>query len=264
MGNNLETTLKDIFLDIDHLSKISNADFENEFWDNYIQYIENYNSILKKLQEIGFFKELSPIAFVPDAQRAYMHYGFSSAEQAKLREVANSSKLLRAKVKEKLPKEKSKKTEESPLDRIEHLCNRFHTVACQLRRRHENRATIDIKDEYDVQDLFHCLLKIDFDDVRPEIWTPEYAGSASRMDFVLPKEKIVIEAKMLRESLTKKKLGEDLLVDIAKYKKFPYCKVIICFIYDPKNMIDNPRGFEADLNTDTSEIRILSFIRPTG
>ena len=115
MGNNLETTLKDIFLDIDHLSKISNADFENEFWDNYIQYIENYNSILKKLQEIGFFKELSPIAFVPDAQRAYMHYGFSSAEQAKLREVANSSKLLRAKVKEKLPKEKSKKNGRKPL-----------------------------------------------------------------------------------------------------------------------------------------------------
>src|SRR6266567_1415906 len=38
----------------------------------------------------------------------------------------------------------------------------FHRVARQLRFRRENRATLEINDEYDVQDLLHALLKMDF------------------------------------------------------------------------------------------------------
>jgi REase_DpnII-MboI len=52
-----------------------------------------------------------------------------------------------------------------------------------------------MKDEYDVQDSLHALLKLHFDDVRREEWTPSYAGSQSRMDFLLKREKIVVETK---------------------------------------------------------------------
>ncbi len=264
LGTDKCETLQDIFLELDHLSKTTNEDFENEFWDNYIKYVEDYNSLLDRIQRTGFFRELPPISLVPDGQKAHMHYGFSSAEQAKLREVANSSKLLVTKVKNMLPKKESIQTKDKPLNRIERLCTRFHIVACQIKKRHNDRPTIKVSDEYDVQDLFHALLRIDFDDVRPEIWTPEYAGGASRIDFVLPTENIVIETKMMRDSLTKKKLGEDLLVDIAKYKQFPNCKTLVCFIYDPINMIDNPRGFESDLNKSSSDIAVLALIRPKG
>jgi hypothetical protein len=52
-----------------------------------------------------------------------------------------------------------------------------HLVARQLRKRHRDRATLIIADEYDVQDLLHALLRLEFDDVRPEENTPSYAGA---------------------------------------------------------------------------------------
>ena len=57
-------------------------------------------------------------------------------------------------------------------DAVLHLCFRFHEVAKQLRISRANRTTVDIQDEYDVQDLMHALLRIFFDDVRDEEWTP--------------------------------------------------------------------------------------------
>jgi hypothetical protein len=74
------------------------------------------------------------------------------------------------------------------MEAIELLCERFHAVAKQLRSRHGNRAILDVNDEYHVQDLLHALLRIFFRDVRPEEWTPSYAGKASRMDFLMPAE----------------------------------------------------------------------------
>lgn len=46
-----------------------------------------------------------------------------------------------------------------------------------------------MNDEYDVQDIIHALLKIEFDDIRPEEWGTSYAGSNSRMDFYLKMSK---------------------------------------------------------------------------
>jgi len=48
---------------------------------------------------------------------------------------------------------------EYPLAKLSLILNRFHSVARQLRIRHGKRGTIEIKDEYDVQDLLHALLK---------------------------------------------------------------------------------------------------------
>ena len=88
------------------------------------------------------------------------------------------------------------------------LCERFHLVAQQLRDRHDNRGTLEVEDEYDTQDLIHSLLHLHFDDIRPEEWTPSYAGGSSRMDFLLKQEKIVIEVKKTRKGLGAKEVGE--------------------------------------------------------
>jgi hypothetical protein len=53
-------------------------------------------------------------------------------------------------------------------------------------------------DEYDVQDIFHALLRLFVDDIREEEWTPSYAGGASRMDFLLPELETVVEIKKTR------------------------------------------------------------------
>jgi hypothetical protein len=58
------------------------------------------------------------------------------------------------------------------LDRLLEILKRFHGVARQLRKRHGDRPTLDISDEYDVQDLLHALLRSRFDDVRPEDAVP--------------------------------------------------------------------------------------------
>lgn len=139
---------------------------------------------------------------------------------------------------------------------------RFHFVTKQLRVRRENRPTLDVNDEYDVQDLFHSLLRIPFDDVRPEEWTPSYAGGASRMDFLLPEIEAVVEIKKSRPGLSAKELGEQLIIDIAKYKKHPNCRTLFCFVYDPDGRIANPRGIEADLNATQDAITIRVLIAP--
>ncbi len=84
---------------------------------------------------------------------------------------------------------------------IEEICSRFHFVARQLGEPHGNRPSLGISDENDVQDLLYALLKLHFDDIRSEEWTPSYTGRSSRMDFLLKNEAIVIETKKTRTGL---------------------------------------------------------------
>jgi len=138
----------------------------------------------------------------------------------------------------------------SSINVVRKICSRFQIVAKQLRdHRHENRDTIIIEDEYDVQDLLHALLKIFFDDIRPEEWTPSYAGGSSRMDFLIKNEKIVVEVKKTREGLKGKQIADQLIIDIDRYKATHLdCETLFCFVYDPKSLIQNPIGFENDIN----------------
>ena len=131
-----------------------------------------------------------------------------------------------------------------------------------MRERREQRPTLDEADEYDVQDLFHALLTIYFDDIRKEEWTPTYAGSASRMDFLLPEIEAVVEIKMTRSTLSTKQLGEQLIVDIAKYKKHPMCRTLFCVVYDPDGRISNPRGVENDLSEENDRMMTRVTIVP--
>jgi len=147
-------------------------------------------------------------------------------------------------------------------DAIELLCLRFHIVAKQLRKRRENRPTLDLTDEYDVQDLLHALVRIFFDDVRPEEWTPSYAGKSSRMDFLLPAAQLVVEVKKSRQGLDAAQLGSELIEDIARYREHPSCKQLLCFVYDPEGRIANPRGIEGDLSQVESDLEVKVIIAP--
>ena len=74
---------------------------------------------------------------------------------------------------------------EQAVARLIRITSQFPVVTRQIQQRHDNRSTLEIRDEYDVQDLLHTLLRIDFDDVRAEEFTPSHAGKSSRMDFLL-------------------------------------------------------------------------------
>ena len=146
---------------------------------------------------------------------------------------------------------------EDALNNLMKIINKFHLVAKLLRNRYDSRDTLDVVDEYDVQDLFHSLLYIFFDDVRAEEWTPSYAGKSSRQDFLLKKENIVIEIKKTRKGLSAKELGDQLLIDIARYKTHPNCKTLVCFVYDPEERIVNPIGIESDLTSEHDGLKVI-------
>ena len=145
---------------------------------------------------------------------------------------------------------------------IERLAERLPVLIRKLRNRHDDRATLDVNDEYDLQDLLGALLAIHFDDIRVEEWTPSFAGSPARMDFSLPEVEAVVETKMTRRALNAKKLGEELLIDIAKYEKHPQCRTLYCIVYDPEGRIANPRGLETDLEGVSAKIKVRAIIVP--
>ena len=155
-----------------------------------------------------------------------------------------------------------KPPEQNPFALLGHICSKFHLVARQLRSRHGGRPTLDVKDEYDVQDLMHALLRLHFSDVRSEEYTPSYASRSSRMDFLLKQEQIVVELKMTRSSLGAKELSSQLIEDIQRYQSHPDCKTLLCFVYDPAGLIPNPRGIESDLNRDEGPFPVRVLIRP--
>ncbi len=159
------------------------------------------------------------------------------------------------------PKNK-KKVNPPEIESIERLIGRFHVVATQLKRRYSGRETIKVSDEYDAQDLLHGLLKIYFDDVRPEDYSPSRGGASSRLDFLLKREKIVIEVKMASAKLTDKKIGEQLIIDIERYREHPDCDTLICFVYDPDMHIRNPTGIEKDLSRKEGSLTVKVMVVP--
>jgi len=142
------------------------------------------------------------------------------------------------------------------------ICERFTIAANALAERHDNRATVSMMDEYDVQDLLGALLKVHFTDVRHEEWTPSYAGNASRMDFLLKPEQVVVEAKMTRKGLGQKELVTQLAEDILRYQSHQDCKTLMCFVYDPAGKCSNPTALENDLTKNHGSLKVIVMVQP--
>ena len=108
-----------------------------------------------------------------------------------------------------------------PAEFITGLCRRFPLFVTEIGRRHNGRDSIQVADEYDVQDLLRSILHLHFDHVQPEEWNPSYGGVQSRSDLMLKPERIVIETKMTRKSLSQRELVHQLIVDKAQYQAHP-------------------------------------------
>jgi hypothetical protein len=159
----------------------------------------------------------------------------------------------------KTDREASGHTEGATLDILRRVCARFHLVARQLRLRKEYRPTLEITDEYDLQDLFYALLRLQFDEVGTEEWTPAYANGAHRTSYLLDWDRTVVVVKQTRSGLSSKDLAEQVKSDAAYYAKRPNGNALLCFIYDPDGRVGNPRGLEADLTTvsDTYMVEVI-------
>lgn len=155
-----------------------------------------------------------------------------------------------------------------PVDRltaeriVSTICRRFPLLVKQLATRHDNRAGFDVTDEYDVQDILHALLRLHFEDVRPEEWTPSYGGAATRMDFLLKREQVVVEAKMTRRNLDQKKIISQLSEDIERYRAHPDCRTLCCFVFDPEGRCQNPTALEDDLAGQRDGLKVVIIVSP--
>jgi REase_DpnII-MboI len=172
-------------------------------------------------------------------------------------EFSRLAELLVAELERRNPKE-VRGDRHGAMGIIEGLGEHFHAVARRLEKRHDGRETLLIEDEYDVQDLMGALLLSRFWDIRPEECTPSYAGKSSRIDFLIKQEKVVVETKMTRDGLNDGKLGEEIIIDIARYKAHPECGALFCFVYDPAHRLKNPHALESDLSgkKDGLEVRV--------
>lgn len=116
-----------------------------------------------------------------------------------------------------------------------------------LTHRRKSTQPLSFGNEYDVQDLLHAQLRPWITDIRPEEFTPSYAGSSTRMDFLLPAHRLVIETKMVRDRAHGKRIGDELIIDIEHYRRHPACAALWCVIYDPDQLITNAEGLKNDL-----------------
>jgi hypothetical protein len=116
-----------------------------------------------------------------------------------------------------------------------------------LTHRRKGAQPLSFSSEYDVQDLLHSMLRPWISDIRPEEFTPSYAGSSTRMDFLLPAHSLVIELKFVRDRAHGKRVGDELIVDIEHYRRHPACNNLWCVIYDPDHLLMNAEGLCTDL-----------------
>lgn len=117
-----------------------------------------------------------------------------------------------------------------------------------LSNRRKGATTLAFRSEYDVQDLLHAMLRPWIADIRAEEYTPSYAGSSTRMDFLLPAHSLVIETKIVRDSAHARQIGKELTIDIAHYRAHPACDFLWCIVYDPDKLIPNVAGLIDDLS----------------
>ncbi|MGE5113053.1 MAG: hypothetical protein ACM3JB_19490 [Acidobacteriaceae bacterium] len=121
-----------------------------------------------------------------------------------------------------------------------------------LTHRRKGAQALSFSTEYDVQDLLHVLLRPWVADIRPEEFTPSYAGSSTRMDVLLPKHKTVIELKFVRDRNHAKRIGDELIVDIDHYQRHPDCSQLWCVVFDPEHLLTNAEGLKRDLEGQRS------------
>ena len=113
-----------------------------------------------------------------------------------------------------------------PLHLIRKVCHRFHAVARQLRLRRDYRPTLEVDDDYDLQDLLCALLKVEFDEVATEEWTPPYTGGTPRTTLLVNRDQIAVVTKKTRSGLTTKELADQLAADSAYYRAQGRCSTL--------------------------------------
>lgn len=144
------------------------------------------------------------------------------------------------------------------------VLNTFSDVVSRLKYRRKGKVSLDISDEYDVQDILYVMLKGSFSTLQYEDPTPKDGLTSARADFVISDLNTYIETKYISTKGSEKTIQDECLLDIQKYGIQENCYKIIFFIYDPNKCIDNQFAFKASLERNRviegKEIEVITLI----
>jgi REase_DpnII-MboI len=152
--------------------------------------------------------------------------------------------------------------DQDPLHLIRKVCLRFHSVARQLRLRRDDRPTLEVKDDHDLQDLLCALLKVEFDEVATDEWTPPYTQGTPRTTLLVNSDKIAIVAKKTGPGVTTKELADQVTTDSAYYRAQGRCSTLFCFMYDPEGRIGSPKRLETTLTSVSEHCTVEVLVAP--
>ena len=128
------------------------------------------------------------------------------------------------------------------------ICEALPVVISILANRTHGRPPYVVETEYDIQDLLRACLRPIFPDVRPEEWTPKFATTSKRVDFIIPSLDTLIEVKKIRDQGHARSVVDELMVDIESYHTHPACKHLMCVVYDPEKHIQDPDQVKEELS----------------
>lgn len=117
-------------------------------------------------------------------------------------------------------------------------------------------AAIRIGNEYDLQRMLYSILLPIFPDIRQEVYSDNGYGGM-RADIYLEEFDLIIEVKCTRDSMSEKKLIEELGADGFHYN----ADNIYFFVYDKAGIIKNPvafkRAFAREQRTDGKTVKVI-------
>ena len=128
------------------------------------------------------------------------------------------------------------------------LARRFHQFVLALRKHPRGSKTIEVKNEWNCQQIFRAILAAYFEDIRLEEWNPSVAGTSARCEFFLKDMRTMIELKYARRAGDGKKIKSELALDFVGYGGNAGVDHLVCLVYDPNHVLEHPAALRTDLS----------------
>lgn len=142
----------------------------------------------------------------------------------------------------------------------------FNDCVRYLNTRRSGGALLTLDNEAAVQDALYLMLRPWIVDLVPENPTDRVANRFAIKDFVSLSNRLVIEAKYIRDTSHGKSIVKELNDDIETYRYHAHCDDLIFFIYDPDGLIPDGAALERHLTSPRTysdkALRCHAVIRP--
>jgi len=152
------------------------------------------------------------------------------------------------------------------ISRVISALNSFGECVRYLNTRRSGGALLNLDSEAAVQDALYLMLRPWIADLVPENPTDRIANRFSIKDFISKANRLVIEAKYIRNAEHGKSIVKELNDDIETYRYHPSCDDLVFFIYDPDGLIPDGAALERHLSCerryDDKNLKCHTVIKP--